>query len=78
MNMKKMVLWCFNYHDPRIWIANITGGEQTVMFAHLMDKWNRKCRLVDSTATAFLYFFLDIDKEYQDKLEKYIEENYKG
>lgn len=77
MKMIKFVKWCFNFHDPKEWIDYITGGN-LVMYNHFMDKWKRLCHTYEHSSTAFLYFFCELDTEYQDKLEKYVELNYCG
>lgn len=75
--MLKFVKWCFNFHEPPKWIKYITEND-TVMYKHFLDKWKKLCYIYDHSSTAFLYFFCELDTEYQDKLEKYVEQYYKG
>lgn len=77
MKMLKMVKWCFNFHEPDMWIDYITNGDIN-MYNHFMKKWEGLCRMYQHSSTAFLYFFCELNTVYQDKLEKYIELHYKN
>ena len=76
MTLRKAIYWCFNFHTPTTWIAYISGGDDKVMYDHFIQKWLKLC-MTYSAAEAFLRFYTELSKDYQDKLEEYIENNYK-
>lgn len=75
--MLKMVKWIFNFHEPEKWIKYMVGKDQN-MYNHFMKKWVNLCNTYSHSSTAFLYFFCELTPDYQDKLETYVEQYYKG
>jgi hypothetical protein len=69
----KWIYWCFNYTEPKEFIAVIAGGENSYLYQHYLSKFNALYERVGADAV-MNRFFLELDGEHRQKLLQYVEE----
>ena len=67
--MKRLAYFCFNFNPN--WL-NECWKNDTAMQQHLQHRWVNYCHNFDSTAYAFLRFYLELDAGNQEQLNNYI------
>lgn len=74
--LEYIVCFAFNYPKPAEWCKYIAGND-SLLCAHYIDKWNALCNRYKYSAFAFLLFCQSLDDSASKKMFEFIKLHYK-